>query len=246
MKETRDLWDMPITIELRDSFAKRADIGEIFSFFEEVDRMFNTFKSNTEISRINEKKITPARWSDDMREVISLCIRTREETKGYFDHEKDGKIYPLGMVKGWAIHRAALMLQQKGYEHFYIEAGGDLEACGMKENRPWRVGIQNPFNTKEIVKVLQVSGAGVATSGSYRRGNHIYNPHDKHEKLNEVISLTVVGPNALEADRMATAAFAMGEKGIEFIESVAGLEGYQIDRAGQATMTRGFSNYVVH
>ena len=59
-----------------------------------------------------------------------------------------------------------------------------------------------------------------------------------------IMSLTVVGPDVYEADRFATAAFAMGRAGIEFIEARPGLEGYLVDRTGQATLTSGFSGYV--
>ena len=57
-------------------------------------------------------------------------------------------------------------------------------------------------------------------------------------------SLTVIGPNVYEADRFATAAFAMGRDGIVFIDGIPGLEGYMITDEKTATMTRGFSEYV--
>ena len=91
---------------------------------------------------------------------------------------------------------------------------------------------------------LPSSGAGVATSGSYLRGAHIYNPHAPNAAVSDVVSLTVIGPNILEADRFATAAFAMGEAGIAFIERMDGLEGYQIDARGMAQMTSGLGRYL--
>jgi thiamine biosynthesis lipoprotein len=48
----------------------------------------------------------------------------------------------------------------------------------------------------------------------------------------------------LEADRFATAAFAMGKAGIAFIEQLPGFEGYTIDAQGIATMTSGFGTYI--
>ncbi len=95
----------------------------------------------------------------------------------------------------------------------------------------------------EIVKVLSITDCGVATSGTYIRGQHIYNPKHAGEPITEIVSLTVIGPDIYEADRFATAAFAMGREGIFFIERVEGLEGYMIDRSGQATLTSGFARY---
>ena len=123
-----------------------------------------------------------------------------------------------------------------GYKKFYIDAGGDAEIVGT-----FKWGIRNPFNVKEIVKVLKLSDCGIATSGTYERGQHIYNPIAKSAEITDIVSLTVIGPDVYEADRFATPAFAMGKKGIEFIESVPGFEGYMIDNTGIATMTSGFS-----
>jgi len=58
--------------------------------------------------------------------------------------------------------------------------------------------------------------------------------------------VTVIGPNVYEADRFATAAFAMGRKGIEFIEKLVDFEGYMIDAQARATFTSGFERYVLH
>jgi thiamine biosynthesis lipoprotein len=88
-------------------------------------------------------------------------------------------------------------------------------------------------------------GSGVATSGTYIRGQHIYNPHHPQKTIDDVVSLTVVGPDIYEADRFATAAFAMGREGIIYIEKLPGFEGYMIDTAGLATMTSGFENLVI-
>jgi thiamine biosynthesis lipoprotein len=75
------------------------------------------------------------------------------------------------------------------------------------------------------------------------RGAHIYNPFAPAQEITDVVSLTIIGDDVLEADRFATAAFAMGKSGIEFIQSTPGLEGYMIDKSGVATFTSGFSSY---
>jgi FAD:protein FMN transferase len=148
------------------------------------------------------------------------------------------------VVKGWAIQNAAQLLLQKGYKNFYIDAGGDVQSSGLnEEEEEWSIGIRNPFKIEEIVKVVYPRGKGIATSGSYLRGQHIYNPHKPKEELKDIVSLTVIGENVLEADRFATAAFAMGREGINFIEQLPGFEGYAIDKNGLATMTSNFELY---
>jgi len=182
-----------------------------------------------------------------MRLIFALAEETKQATHGYFDIAHQGRYDPSGIVKGWAIHNAAQILRQQGIENFYVEAGGDIAAVGKNsQGQKWRVGIRNPFNMQEIVKVLAVSNCGVATSGTYIRGQHIYNPKQHNQPMTEIVSLTVIGPNIYEADRFATAAFAMGKAGIMFIENLAGFEGYMIDPTGLATFTSGFARYICH
>ncbi len=160
---------------------------------------------------------------------------------------QDGKTDPAGLVKGWALSNAADLLCDSGCDDFYVEAGGDFQAMGLNpEGEPWRVGIRNPFDTDEIVKVLAVSNCGVATSGTYIRGQHIYDPISGGLPDSEILSITVIGPNIYEADCYATAAFAMGREGIRFIQSLDGFEGYMIDRNQQATFTSAFNRYLYH
>ncbi len=128
-----------------------------------------------------------------------------------------------------------------GYKNYFLDVGGDIQSSGIDaQGKEWTIGIRNPFNLEKIVKVLRPQGRGVATSGTYIRGQHIYNPHQPAQELKEVVSLTVIGPDIYEADRFATAAFAMGKDGIVFIEQLPGFEGYSIDSSGVATMTSGF------
>ena len=96
------------------------------------------------------------------------------------------------------------------------------------------------------MKTLWLQDCGIATSGTYIRGQHIYNPKKRGEPVTEIVSLTVIGPNVYEADRFATAAFAMGSAGIHFIEDLEGFEGYMIDPHGLATYTSGFERYFAH
>ncbi len=239
---------MPITVEIDDARVTQADIASVFDYFRVIDATFSTYKENSEISQINRGELRPEEYSNDMRTILALSEQTRQETGGYFDIQHNGILDPSGIVKGWAILQAATMLREAAFQHFYIDAGGDMQVSGYKDGKPgrlWRIGIRNPFNRNEIVKVLALTNKGIATSGTAIRGQHIYNPHHPGQQLLDVASLTVIGPNVYEADRFATAAFAMGKKGIYFIEELPGFEGYMIDASARATYTTGFERYVL-
>ena len=249
MKQTRLLMGMPIALEVVDLDKSDAQlthaIDAVFDYFVKVDERFSTYKDTSEISRINRGEVALLNISPHMQEVFKLAEKTKQESKGYFDlKQPTGIIDPSGVVKGWAIQNAAELLQKMGVKNFYIDAGGDIQTGGTNaKGGEWSIGIRNPFKQDEIIKVLYPRGQGVATSGTYVRGQHIYNPHQPNAALTKMVSLTVVGPNVLEADRFATAAFAMGEGGIHFIESLAGFEGYAIDSTGVAILTTGFESY---
>jgi thiamine biosynthesis lipoprotein len=246
MKQWRIVMGMPVTIEIVGGDVDAEHFERLFSHFERVEEIFSPFRATSETSRLNRGLLRPDDCSDEMKRVVRLAEKTRVETGGYFDVHRDGVFNPVGIVKGWAVYEASEMLRQAGVWDFYIEAGGDIQLSGLNDSGEyWAVGIRNPFAENEIVKSLRLSDMGIATSGTYARGQHIYDPFAAEGKATgEIVSLTVLGPNVYEADRFATAAFAMGSEGIRFIEWEPGLEGYAIGKDGTATMTSGFTDYV--
>jgi FAD:protein FMN transferase len=131
----------------------------------------------------------------------------------------------LGAVaKGLAIDFAAQELAP--FEHFAIDAGGDLYLAGCNAaGEPWSVGIRHPRRDREAIEVLRISGAAVCTSGDYERpspgggsGHHILDPRTG-DSADAVVSATVIAPNAMLADALATAALVMGPtEGIRLLE----------------------------
>lgn len=227
---------MPVTICL--PYDNNEVFQEVFNYFKWIDEVFSPFKKDSEVSKLNRGQ----KYSSHLTKILKLAEETKKKTHGYFDVVRpDGKIDPSGIVKGWAIFEAAKIIKFHKYRRFYVDAGGDAEISGKK----WSWGIRNPFNVHQIVKKLTLSDCGIATSGTYERGAHIYNPTEKGTIVSDIVSLSVIGPNVYEADRYATAAFAMGRKGIEFIENMNGLEGYMIDTKGIATKTTGFDKYLL-
>lgn len=234
---------MPIIVTIEDTAAAAADFDAVYDYFSAVDARYSTYRDDSEITKIN-RGLPETERSDEMKLILRLCDETKTETNGYFDISHAGKLDPSGLVKGWAIQQAAELLRGRGRHNFSIDAGGDVQVEGLKAaHEPWRIGIRNPFKRDEIVKVVAITNAGIATSGTYIRGQHIYNPFKVGGKLTDVASLTVISSDIYEADRFATAAFAMGKAGIRFIEALPDCEGYMIERDGMATLTTGFDRY---
>jgi FAD:protein FMN transferase len=245
MKQTKLIMGMPINLEVVDEGVTGKNLDEIWEWFRAVDARFSTYKSDSEISKINRGEIGLEKYSPEMKKIFKLAEETKNETSGYFDIKQQNFIDPSGIVKGWAIWEAAKKLIKQGWKNFYVDAGGDIQTYGQNsQGQSWRVGIRNPFKREENIKILSINNLGVATSGTAIRGEHIYNPVSPGKKSN-IVSLTVIAKNIYEADRLATAAFAMGQEGIYFLESLSDVEAYMIDKEGVATVTSNFEKYVI-
>lgn len=238
---------MDVAIDVVDDGVSISVFQKVFDYLREVDAKFSTYKKDSEISKLNDGLISLNDLSSEMQEVFDLSRETALQTNNFFNiKNRDGKYDPSGLVKGWAIHKAANILREHGCKNFMVDIGSDIEISGFNHHGvPWVIGIRNPFDpSREIVKVVHLSDRGIATSGKYAKGDHIYNPNDYTDTLDGLVSVTIIGKNVYEADRFATAVFAMGRHGVHFLEEQEGLEGYIIDKDGLATMTTGFHQYI--
>lgn len=237
---------MPITVEIADTVTASL-VDHVYEYFTAIDKRFSLYKPDSEISAYNRGDLLLNDLSAEMQEVLALANRTKTETNGYFEIRRpDGLIDPSGIVKGWSVRNASLIIRASGVQNFYIDAGGDIQTGGKNsDGEDWKVGIRSPFNEHEIVKAVTIGERGIATSGTYVRGQHIYNPCQGKERIDDIVSFTIIGRDVLEADRFATAAFAMGEGGIYFIEGLPGVEGYVIYANGVSTQTSGFGAFVI-
>jgi FAD:protein FMN transferase len=207
---------MPVTVDARDAAA----VDRVFAWLRWVDATFSTYREDSEISRINRGELALGDVHPLVREVLGRCERLRAATGGFFDARAAGPLDPSGLVKGWAVDRAAALL---GCERFCIDAGGDVLVRGGG----WRIGVRHPYERRALAAVLEASDLAVATSGAYERGAHIVDPRTGRAPTG-VSSVTVVGRDLATADAYATAAFAMGEAGPAWTARLRGFEAMTI------------------
>ena len=225
------LWGTAITLDVRDAVSVDA-ADRVFRFFQHVDDLFSTWREDSEISRFACGQLPWTRLSHEVREVLEMCERLRAESGGAFDIRVGadprvpkrpglGPIDPSGMVKGWALERAADMLRADGAYNFTINAGGDVIAVGQpRPGRPWRIGIQHPWERTKVAAVVEVNDLGIATSGRYERGDHTIDPRSGAPAIG-LMSVTVIGPDLALADGHATAALVLGEEGLNWLSGRA-------------------------
>lgn len=133
----------------------------------------------------------------------------------------------LGAIaKGYAVDCAVKKLKERWIKSCLINAGGDIYCLGDKFGRPWDVAVQGP-RSKGFWDYLRLKDKAVATSGDYeqyfisknKRYSHIFNPKTGYPSDSGVISVTVIAPDCLTADALATSIFVLGkDKGLRLVE----------------------------
>jgi FAD:protein FMN transferase len=239
--EIRHIMGMPIGIDVRDPGS--VDLEVAFAWLREVDATFSTYRADSEISRLDRGELTLADCRPEVDEVLTRCLALERETGGFFSARPAGRLDPSGLVKGWAVARAADRLDAAGARDFCINAGGDVVARGRPQpDRRWRVGIRHPEDLEQLAAVLEVEDLAVATSGTYERGAHIVDPHTGLPPSG-LLSVTVVGPDLGTADAYATAAFAMGADGPAWTATLAGYDALCITADRRVLSTPHFSRH---
>jgi thiamine biosynthesis lipoprotein len=213
----------------------------VVEWLHEVDARFSTYKQDSEVNRFQRREIALEELSPDMRHVLDACADLWRETDGYFDANAAGPLDPSGYVKGWSVEVASARLAAAGSVNHCLNAGGDIRMRGRNPaGEPWRVGIRHPWQADKVSWVLALSDGAVATSGTYERGDHVFNPRTR-KPARGLRSVTVVGPDLARADAYATAALAMGEPGIAWLAKLgtAGFESAVVTDDGRAFSSTG-------
>ena len=152
-----------------------------------------------------------------------------------------------GIAQGFAADCAIAALRDHGVEHALVNSG-EIGCLGRKPNgRNWNVGIQHPREPDAFVALPTLRGRSLATSGDYETTysadfskNHIFDPQTG-QSPNELASVSIAAPTAMQADALSTAIFVMGrERGMELIRSLPGVDVFFVLKDGSTVTSAGF------
>ena len=189
---------------------------------ERCEQMFSTFRHGSEVSRINRGDLHLLDASQEVVEVLDACTWLEHLSGGVFRARRpDGSLDPAGFVKGWAVERAAQKLRETGLNNWYLGAGGDIQTCGAQSSGAlWTVGVVDPHDASRIRCTVDIPvDFAIATSGTSARGMHIWDGNT-NDLVSPVASFTVIGPQLMWADALATTGFVMGEPGVKWVEEM--------------------------
>ncbi|MDQ2961402.1 MAG: FAD:protein FMN transferase, partial [Candidatus Dormibacteraeota bacterium] len=172
--------------------------------------------------------------------VLRICDGICRDSHGASDARHwagGGRVDPSGVVKGWAVERAADILRNSGARNFAINVGGDVLARGrVSPGSPWRVAIRHPDRSDRVAAVILAEDLAVATSALTERGEHIVDPRTGRTP-GGLLSMTVAGPNLTRADAFATAAFVMGVAGVSWVAAIPSFAAYAITDEGHVIVS---------
>ncbi len=182
---------------------------------------------------------------ENKRSLVNYKDIILDERKGTVRFGKEGMAIDLGGVaKGYALDRVIKALKKKGVKEALVNVGGDVRVMGEKV---WKIGLQHPRKENEVLAVIRLKDQAIATSGDYqryfikegKRYHHIINPETGYPAV-ECISVTIIGPSAIQTDILATGVFSLGpERGMKLIEFLKNVEGLIIDAQGKVFLSSG-------
>ena len=147
------------------------------------------------------------------------------------------------VAKGYSVDVVARLLEKKGIQNYMVDIGGEIVTKGKNSrNGLWRIGINKPIDdslsvNQEIQTILELSDAGLATSGNYRnfyykdgkKYAHTIDPRTGYPVQHNILSATVIAEDCMTADALATAFMVMGlEEASAFANAHPAIDAYFI------------------
>ncbi|MBO3752433.1 FAD:protein FMN transferase [Streptosporangiaceae bacterium NEAU-GS5] len=225
----------PVSVHVRGDDPDSAEraVATVFAELRAADAAFSTYLDDSDLSRWERGELP---LTTELAAVVALCEVARERTDGWFDPRSGPRYDPSGLVKGWAVQRAARHLTRLGEYGWCLNAGGDVLVHAPEGQPEWRIGVEDPYDPGRLIHVVSLRDGAVATSGTAHRGEHIIDPRTRRPAT-RVRAVTVVGPDLLWSDVYATAAAARGPSAIEWLDGVDGYEALLVTALGAVRVT---------
>ena len=117
------------------------------------------------------------------------------------------------LAKGYVIDQASrvALAGTPGVTGLLVDIGGDMRVSGEAAETIGIADPWSPYDNAEPLCMVQLQDGAIATSGNYERGFEIGGTHYSHivdprtgRPVDHVVSASVVAPQAVEADALAT------------------------------------------
>lgn len=160
------------------------------------------------------------------------------------------------ITKGYGCDLVGEMLLRNGCSDYMVEIGGEIALAGKnRRGDDWHIMVDAPIDSDTAIvhdrmALIAVTNAGVATSGNYRnfrtgadgkRAWHTISTRTGRPAETDLLSVTIIAPNAMLADAYATACMAMNcSEAMTMLSEIKGVEGLLV------TLNPADSTFVMH
>ena len=128
------------------------------------------------------------------------------------------------IAKGFGVDQVARLLDRKGVRNYMVDIGGEVVVKGENAQQgKWRIGVNKPIDdslsvNQELQDILEITDAGMATSGNYRnfyyrdgkKYAHTIDPRTGYPVQHNLLSSTVIAADCATADAYATSFMVLG------------------------------------
>jgi FAD:protein FMN transferase len=151
-----------------------------------------------------------------------------------------------GVVKEYAVDRAASLCYGLGIRHGVINLGGDIKVIGSRDDgSPWRVGIRHPRSKDALLDTISLYKGALASSGDYERCimvdgvryGHVLNPKTGWP-VRHLAAVSVIGDFCVVAGSASTIAMLKEDQGTEWLQEL-GLPHIWVDTRGETGGSMG-------
>ncbi len=208
-------------------------MGAAFDEVARLEGLMSTYRDDSEISRVNREASGRAvSVSPETLECVEAALSFVRKSGGAFDptlvagghrdvvvdrdagtirFRREGLRLDLGGIgKGYALDRAARVLEERGVSRALLNFGGQVLALDAPPGETaWVVPIRDPRSEERAIGHFELVRASVSTSASYERGAHIVDPHTG-KPTESSLSTTVCAPSATAADALSTTLDVLG------------------------------------
>ncbi|MFI6760716.1 FAD:protein FMN transferase [Micromonospora sp. NPDC050417] len=205
-----------------------------------IDLTYSPARPESLVSRLRRGEIAADAYPP-LADLVQRCAAMRAATDGWFDAwAVPGGFDPGGLLKGWAVERAAARLRAAGSADYAVLSGGDLVVQGRAPHGgPWRIAVHqraavprpnegrypinrtHPGGTPHAPLTLELTSGAIGSSGVAGRVDHVVDPHTG-EPARQLAATTVLGPDLSVADAYATALYAAGPAGLDWFPTSNG------------------------
>ncbi len=133
-----------------------------------------------------------------------------------------------GVVKEYAVDRAASLCRDAGIHHGIVNLGGDIKIIGPHhDGSPWRIAIRHPRIPGGVLQTLLLHSGALASSGDYERCitlngiryGHVLNPKTGWP-VHYMAAVSVIGEFCVVAGSASTIGMLKGEEGPAWLSAL--------------------------